>query len=220
MSANFTELQIANKALYRLAAEPVESPTNDVARITTDTLEADLIKHNFGIIRDTVLEDRIWSFSLRRALLNTPDPIAPVYRFRNRFVVPADALNVWRVARDGQFNERVNFNDAWILEDQHILTNLDQVFIQYIARLDSRNIYKASPLFVDALSIRLAAELCIPLTENRTLHADLMAEYQQRLIDAASVDGGQGTRQILRANSLTNIRNSGFGVNFLGGGNF
>lgn len=210
MAGNFTEVQIANKALYRLAAEPVESEDNSVARITSTTIEAEIVQAIFGIIRDSVLEDRVWSFALRRVLLDTPEVIEPVFGFSQRFVIPADALHIWRVHRDVYDDERLIFNEQWILEDQHILVDLDQVFVQYITRLDSENIYKASPLFVDALSLRLAAEMCIPLTENRTLHNDLLAEYQQRLQDASSVDGGQATREIIRANSFINIRNSSF----------
>ncbi len=64
MPANFTELQICNKALLRLAANQVDSPDGRVATITTESLEAKLCKLNFPVIRDIVLEDRIWSFAL------------------------------------------------------------------------------------------------------------------------------------------------------------
>ena len=217
MAGNFTELQIANKALARLAADTVESEDNSIARITTNSLEADLIRANFAIIRDTVLEDRVWSFSLRRVTLTTPAPVAPAFGFARRFVIPADALNVWRVFRRGDYNERLLHTDPWILEDQHILTDLESVHVQYVARLDSSNIYKATPLFIDALSVRLAAELAIPLAENRTLYNDLLREYEHRLVQASAVDGNQATREILRANSLTNIRASGTLID-LGGG--
>lgn len=214
MSANFTELQIVNKALARLAVEPLTSIDETVVGIIETTLEADLVKLNYALIRDTVTEDRIWSFALRRVTLDSPSAIEPNFGFGNRFLVPVDALSIWRVFRVGGsqlfLDERLEFNETWILEDQHILTDLEVIFVQYIARLDSNNIFKASAQFVDALSIRLAAELCIPLTENRTLAADLATEYQARLTDASSVDGNQGTREIIRANSLINIRNSSF----------
>lgn len=214
MSANFTELQIVNKALARLAVEPLTSPTENVVDIIDNTVEADLVKLNYALIRDTVTEDRIWTFAVRRVTLDTPSPIEPNFGFANRFLIPADALSIWRIFRIGGSqlftDERLEFNETWTLEDQHILTDLEVIFVQYLARLDSANIFKASAQFIDALSIRLAAELCIPLTENRTLAADLFAEYQGRLTDASSVDGSQGTREIIRANSLINIRNSSF----------
>ena len=222
MSSNYTELQIANKALARLAVEPLESSDDTVANITGNSLEAELVKLNYPIIRDVLTEDRIWSFALRRVILNTPDVIDPSFGFGNRFLIPTDALYIWRVFRDdrsSQFNdERLRFNETWILENQFILSDLDVLHVEYIARLDTNNIFKASNQFIDVLSIRLAAELAIPLTENRSLQTDLMAEYQVRLQDASSIDGAQATREIIRANSFQNVRNSG--ADGIGGGFF
>lgn len=210
MSANFTELQVANKALARLAVEPLSSTDGSVANIQGTSLEADLVKLNYALIRDAVTEDRIWSFALRRVVLSAPDIVTPSFGFSNQFIIPADTLFIWRVFRvitdDFSNDERLTFNEQWILENNAILSNMDVLHVQYVVRLDQTQIFKASAQFIDTLSIRLAAELCIPLTENRTLATDLQAEYQARLQDASSVDGGQATREIIRANSFLNIR--------------
>ena len=214
MPANFTELQICNKALLRLAANQVDSPDGRVATITTESLEAKLCKLNFPVIRDIVLEDRIWSFALKRVVLDEPEQLPPEFGYGQKFVLPSDALCIWRVSNQG-FNdlsngdEIISHNIPWSVEDNELLCNYDKVFVRYIRTLDSADIVKASNQFVDVLSLRLAVEFCMPLTENATMQQALMAEYEKRIMDASSIDGGQATREIIRSNSLNNTRWSG-----------
>jgi len=215
MAANQTELQICNKALLRLAANQVESPDGRAATITTESLEAKLCIANYAIIRDVVLEDRIWSFALKRAVLDTPDATTPEFGFSQRFPTPSDSLYIWRVDNQGltdisTSNAPYNQGMDWSLEDEFILANWDKLYIRYVRTLDSDGILKASNQFVDTLSLRLAVEMCMPLTENATMQQALMAEYQQRLVDASSIDGGQATREIIRANTLKGSR-QGYG---------
>jgi len=210
MSAFFTEVQICNKALLRLAANQVSSPNGEVSQLQEDSLEAKLCKANFNLIRDIVLEDRVWSFALRRSVLDTPDPQSPAFGYSNRFLAPPNALNIWRVQWASEnSNQNVKTNDPWILEDNYILTDADKIFVHWIERLDSQTIARASNQFVDVLSLRLAIEFCMPLTENATMQQALMQEYQMRLVDASAVDGSQATREIIRANQLKNARNTG-----------
>jgi len=215
MAANQTELQICNKALLRLAANQVESPDGRAATITTDSLEAKLCIANFAIIRDVVLEDRIWSFALSRAILDTPEVDAPEFGYQQQFKAPIDSLYIWRVDNQGFSSMSVNNAPTnqgidWVLEGENILSDYDKLYIRYVRTLDSDGILTASNQFVDTLSLRLAVEMCMPLTENNTMQQALMAEYQQRLVDASSIDGAQATREIIRANSLKGAR-QGYG---------
>lgn len=213
MPTNNTEVQICNKALLRLAANPVESPDNTVANITTDSLEKKLCQSSFELIRDTVLEDRLWSFVLARAVLSVPDTEPPAFGYRQRFPIPQDALTIWRVDDQGSYdrsNGPNGTNISWSVEDGFILTNVDKCFVRYARRLDAETIRKASNQFVDALSLRLAVEWCMPLTENASMQKALIQEYQMRLVDASSIDGGQATHETIRANQLNTAR-SGWG---------
>ena len=199
MSANYSEIQICNKALLRLSANQVESTNGTVATLITDSLESKLCALNFDLVRDIVLEDKVWSFALRRAQLDFDDPIKPAFGFANRFAIPLDALNIWRVANStGQVN--------WILEDGYILTNEASIQVQYIKRLNADEIKQASPQFVDSLSLRLAIEFCMPLTENSGLLESLKNEYEYRLQNASAIDGSQATHETFRSTNLTGHR--------------
>ena len=212
MSANLTELDIVNKALLRLAANVVESPDGRVSTITTESLEAKLCIANYPIIRDIVTEDRIWSFALQKVILDSPDSVKPVFGLGNRFAIPTDALNIWRASRNPDFGfnngnpSRNTFNDAWLKNGQFIETDLDVIYVIYIKSLTDATILDATPQFVDALSLRLAIEFCMPLTENKDMQTMLIQEYQARLVDASSIDGAQATHEVIRANSLSKVR--------------
>lgn len=208
MAANFTELQIVNKALLRLSANQVESIDSTVAGITTDSLEAKLCKLNYDIVRDIVLEDRVWSFALKRVILDTPSSTVPAFEYSTAFTVPTDALNIWRVM-DQPCGESYDVYQApkWILEGNLIMVNLEKIYVQYVKRLDSAEIQTATPQFVDSLSLRLALEMCMPLTENNQLFEGLRAEYEYRLVNASGIDGSQATHETFQSNKLTGVRN-------------
>ncbi len=211
MPANFTELQICNKALLRLAANQVDSPDGRAATITTESLEAKLCRANFNVIRDIVLEDRVWSFALKRVILDTPEQVPPEFGYGQKFVLPSDTLYVWRVDNQGfvdistQVLTHAN-SINWSVEANQLLCNYNKAFVRYVGTLDSDSIKTASSQFIDVLSLRLAIEMCMPLTENNTMMQALQAEYEKRLIDASSIDGGQATREIIRANTIRNSR--------------
>jgi len=199
MAANFTEIQVCNKALLRIGANMITATNDTVDTITSESLEAKLCKLNFDLIRDIVCEDRVWSFALRRAELDFIDPEPPAYGFANRFAVPLDALNIWRVSNShGQVD--------WILEDDFILTDEDVIRVHYIKRLNSQELLNATPQFIDSLSLRLAVELCMPLTENATMLESLKTEYEYRLVNASSIDGGTATHEQIKPSKLIGSR--------------
>ena len=212
MPANFTELQICNKALLRLAANQVDSPDGRVATITTESLEAKLCKLNFPLIRDVVLEDRVWSFALKQATLDTPNTESPLFGYGEAFTLPSDCLNLWRVYFDGNTANTNNLvsADDWIVQGRDLYINAEKVHIEYVQTLDNVSIINGTPQFVDSLSLRLAIEICMPLTENQDLYIALSNEYEQRLINASAIDGSQAKHETFRSNKLTSAR-SGYG---------
>jgi len=203
MAANVSEVDICNKALARLGANLVESSTDRVDAITTDSIEAKLCKQLYPMVRDMVTEDRIWSFALERVTL-TPDNQAPAFGFSNRFLVPIEVLSIWRVnwPESTHLSSREAYTRDWILEGRYILSDAAELNVQYIKRLSHQDIYYASTLFVDILSIRLAMEMCITLTESNPLLQHLTNEYEMRVVEASAKDGSQASHELIRANSL------------------
>ena len=206
MPQTYTEIDICNKALLRLSANMVEGVADTVASISSDSLEGKLCKLNYDVIRDIVLEDRVWSFALGRAVLDTPFANPPEFGYANKFAMPPDALNIWRIYTPNQKGDFLPYQKPWIVEDRFILTDLDKVWCHYIKRLDNELIQNASNQFIDCLSLRLAIEFCMPLTENVNLQNSLMNEYRERLIDASSIDGGQAKHEVFTTGQLIKAR--------------
>lgn len=206
MPQTYTEIDICNKALLRLAANMVEGKADTVASITSDSLEGKLCLLNYDLIRDIVLEDRVWSFALGRAVLDEPFVNPPEFGYANQFAMTPDALNIWRVYEPNSHGKLKETQKPWIVEDRFILTDLDVIWVHYIKRLDNELIQNASNQFIDCLSLRLAIEFCMPLTENQKLQQALMMEYRERLVDASSVDGSQATHETFISSALIKAR--------------
>jgi len=197
-----TEIEIVNKALYRLGAKPVTSTNGLISGITETSLQSELAVNSYAILRDAVLEDRPWTIAMNRVILNA-DASPPAFGYDQRFPVPSDCINVFR-CDDGSGTYVIK----WVREGAFVFAdNTSTLYMEYIARLTDTNQY--SNMFINCLSLRLAQEWCLAITESNGLAQSLMQEYQAMLIQASSSDGSQSRRELFRSRNLTAARNGG-----------
>lgn len=206
-----TEIDICNKAILRCGGNPVSSSTGFAADLDDSSLEAKLCKLNYALIRDVVTEDRVWSFALKRVILDTPETTPPVFGYDQQFVKPSDALNIWRVHYDYYTSDYVENESTvqgdWRVEGNLILANSSNIRVEYVRRMDlDGDIALFTPQFIDSFSLRLAAEICMPLTENAGLFAALTQEYEKRKSDAYAINGSQAKHESFRSTQLTRVR--------------
>lgn len=206
-----TEIDICNKAILRCGGNMVSATSGLVADLDDSSLEAKLCKLNYALIRDVVTEDRVWSFALKRALLDTPEPTKPLFGFDQQFLKPADALNIWRVHYDYYTSTYVEGESQvqgdWRVEGNYILANSETIRVEYIRRMDlDGDINLFTPQFIDSFSLRLGAEICMPLTENAGLFGALTQEYEKRKMDAYAINGSQAKHESFRSTQLTRVR--------------
>lgn len=155
-----------------------------IVTLDDETTEARLCKVSFDQVRDAVLEAKAWTFATRRYVL-APSAEAPLFGWGKQFPLPADVLRVlW--CDDGSGDRRLD----WAREGQAILADVEAVHLVAIARVEDAALW--SPAFAQAMATRLAAELAVPLSENRSLQADLWTLYERKLKEAATLDGMQG----------------------------
>jgi len=187
-----TSTDICNLALGWLA---VKSLTN---LITDKSPAADLCRVNYPLLRDAVLEARAWTFASKRiTLAATTKPLMDdFFGYSHSFKVPPKCIRVLRVGSSSSFLDRLR----WVREEDNILANAGKIYMSYIARIEDSS--KFSAAFVQALAARIAADLCIPLTEDRNLQADLWKIYIDKIMDAAATDGTQGRQERLRSDAL------------------
>lgn len=185
-----SETSICNQALAWLGAEHIDS-------LEDPTEAAQYCRDNYPFLRDTVLESRMWTFAKARqkSTVSDRDEFDEYYLH----TMPQDWLqvfHVWQTA-DGQEVE-------WSREGRNILAKTDIVYMVGIKRVTDTGFF--SNLFVQALAARMAADLAIPLTENRALQSDMWNLYSLKMDEAAARDGQQGRNQKIISNSLIDAR--------------
>lgn len=183
---------ICNLALSWLGASMITS-------LADNSTEAKLCKVNYPLIRDAVLEASDWSFAIKRAKI---DPLltGPVFGGYRRFPIPPDSLRVLSVSANENDSRRID----WRVEEDHVLANNEIIYIRYIFRVRDPKVY--SPLFVQALAARIAADLAIPIAESRTLRNENWDLYMAKLREATANDGIQGKHDSFRSDTLIRVR--------------
>lgn len=186
-----TDIEICNLALGALG-------TAGIASFDDDSDEARACKQYYAPVRDAVLEDAVWSFATTQRVFNA-DPDVPLFDWAYKATIPSEVVRVHR-ADDGTGEYRMK----WKMMEGALYSESSPVYATVILKVEDTS--KFSPAFCLALSTRLAAELCIPLTENRALHGDLWSLYQKKIKDAARSDGSQGTSERIRSDYLKRVR--------------
>ena len=150
-------------------------------------------------LRDAVLQAHDWSFAIER--INLPKSATdPTFRYANSFPLPSRVLHVLEV-------NKVEANDPvrdWQVENDNIVSNDATCSAKLLRQVTDT--LKFSPLFIQALQARLAADMAIPLTSNGKLEEAKWGLYNAKLKEASSRDGQQGKSKRIRSRWLENAR--------------
>ena len=206
-----SEVAICNQALGWLGAELIIS-------LDDDSVEAKLCKANYAPLRDTVLEEREWTFAVKRLTASTIQE-GPLYGFDKAFQIPPEVIRVLQVSRAGDDvqaggsagGDRHGTGQGretridWLREGQTIVANnADKIFIRALVRIEDTT--RFTPAFGQCLAARLAMDLAIPLTNSEKMQRSMAAMYGEKITLAASSDGLQGRSYRVRSDSLTVVR--------------
>ena len=195
-----SEVSICNQALGWLGSNPLQS-------LDDPGTTAGLCRNNFDHCRDAVLEARAWSFSIARAVSgsDTRDEWDSVYTHN----MPYDWLRVLRVfcAVDNYSPGRWPDATDWRLERGQILTRHPKIYLY--GQVRAYDTAKWTPMFVQTVAARLAADIAMAITENRQLQIDMWQLYERKLTEAAASDGQQGSNDFITQTQLTNVRFAG-----------
>lgn len=184
-------------------------------RITTfedATKPAQIIKEQFAGLRDACLEDADWTFATGRLVI-PKDPNAPLFDYDARYQLPGQVLRVITCSPGGAGGTLDAFAASmlppddgqgleWAKEGCFIVTvgTPTSIKVKAIVRAEDPNEW--SPGFCQALAARIASDLAVPLTANRSLQDDMWKLYKLKRDAAATNDGRQGRSQRLRSTYL------------------
>ncbi len=163
-----TPLDICNLALSRLGESPI-------AEINANgNLASRLCYMHYHPVRREVLCSNRWSFATVRTTLTSAEPgSAGDDMHQCRHSLPTDCLRVLGV------NAR-----SWTLRGRAVYAPAREIKLLYIADVEDTALFE--PLFTEALVLRLAWKLCIPLINSTTARQALGEEYQRIALPQAA----------------------------------
>jgi len=167
-------IALASRALLKIGA-------NTIASFDEPTTEAEVASNLYPSLRDALLSAYPWSFATAQtALPRLASP--PSADFRSAFQLPPNFLRALSAGIEGRGQ-----GQRYRIAENRLHADIDAVTLTYIFRPAEADF---PPFFEAALIARLAAEFCIPLTENssRTEMLFRLAENdfrQARLIDSS-----------------------------------
>lgn len=181
------QVAIINRALIALGDDRIVSTGDEVKR-------ARVMTELWPTSRDLLLGSYRWGFAMRRDRLPA-DVTAPTWGFTFRYPLPADFLQLDRVAGVYVWGGRAP-DGAWRREGNAILADLSPpLAIRYVARIEDTGAYP--PAFVAALALQLAydaaPDLARSVNEREQIKRDLQDAIRQARVLSAIEDPPEET---------------------------
>lgn len=182
-----SEVDICNMGLSRIGEDPIISLTED----SKAARNCNLI---YSDVRDSVLREHPWNFAVKRVelalLLTTPE-----FEFDFEHQLPSDCIRVMKTDDD---------LTPFRIEGSKLLSNNSSVKIEYIARISDTTQFDT--LFTDAFADRLGADLAFNLSDNNALSQFMFQRAKDKIKQARSMDGQEGTPRSIEADQWLNVR--------------
>ena len=185
------DIAICSRALIRLGAQPISS-------FDDGSVESEICGALYAQSRDALLSAYGWNFATMQSNLLALDE-TPLGEYSNCYALPNDFLRAL-TAGTGFKSSGLDYR---IMRGK-LYTNATEVILTYIFR---PNESEFPPFFDSVLITRMAAELCIPLTENTSRFDTLMRLSETEFSRARQLDAQQDRPQKLNNFPLTDIRN-------------
>jgi len=194
MSSGFSETQIYNAVLDKLAEESVLSTTDEKA-------VARWLNRNYPLQRDVLLQRHTWNFALARRML-AADSIKPEFEWSYAYTIPEDCIRVLPLTMDGKRNSP---QIAFIVEGTKILTNKSAPLpVRYIFRQTNTALF--TPVFVDLLAQILAANFSYWVTGKASFAKQLLDVANVSFLEAARIDSLEGFPEEPDDNEIIMVR--------------
>lgn len=180
-----SKTEICNLALQKLGATKIISLSEELTSGRKEAVECDLA---YDPMRRAVIRANPWNCHQKRASL-AASSTAPVWGFDNAYPLPTDCLRVNEV--------NVSRGVPWKVEAREIVADWEGE-LQILYNFDNEDATLFDDLFIEALSTRLAYQICEAITQSNTKKDALWSEYIDLTMPmAAKVDGQEsGPEQI------------------------
>lgn len=188
-----SEVGIVNYALSLLGDDPITDLADDNER-------ARLANRVYEQVRDAVLRAHPWNFAVtRKALVVLAE--SPVFSWSYQYQLPTDPYCLRVLALNSDEEDREP-SDVYAVEGHRLLTNEATANIRYVAKITDSEQFDA--LFSETVAFRLAATMAYARTGDNPRR--LWEAYEDRLREARTVDGQEGSPVHYDITTLTDVR--------------
>ena len=187
-------VNMCNSALNLLGA-------STIANLTDDTKNARLCNQRYEPVRNRVFRSHAWNCLHKRVQL-AQNSTAPIVEYDHAYALPSDCLRVLKI-HNGTTDSIASALD-YKLEGRNIVTDIDTVFLIYIALDTDPNNYDT--YLRESISHQLAADLCYAITNNATLANQYMTRADERLREARFIDATENSLGTIESSEFTNAK--------------
>jgi len=187
-------VNMCNSALNLLGASTISA-------LTDDTKNARLCNQRYEPVRNRVFRSHAWNCLHKRVQL-AQNSTAPVVEYDHAYALPSDCLRVLKI-HNGTTDSIATALD-YKLEGRNIVTDIDTIFLIYIALDTDPNNYDT--YLRESISHQLAADICYAITNNATLANNYMTRADERLREARFIDATENSLGTIEANEFTDAR--------------
>ena len=187
-------VNMCNSALNLLGASTISA-------LTDDTKNARLCNQRYEPVRNRVFRSHAWNCLHKRVQL-AQNSTAPVVEYDHAYALPSDCLRVLKIHNGS--TDSIKNNLDYKLEGRNIVTDIDTIFLIYIALDTDPNNYDT--YLRESISHQLAADLAYAITNNATLANNYMARADERLREARFIDATENSLGTIEANEFTDAR--------------
>jgi len=185
-----TAVALCSRALLMIGARTIAS-------FEEGTAEAEVTANLYPSVRDALLSAHPWNFALAQARLArlAADPVAD---HAYAFALPDDCLRVLSAGSAGRGR-----GIGYRIFGRSLHADTTDVVLTFVARVDESTF----PGFFDqALIARLAAEVCLPLTESTTRAEFLFRLAEEELRRARLADAQEDVPAAVEDFTLVEVR--------------
>ena len=183
-----SNVEICNNALYMLGAQAILALTDDNER-------ARLCNGRFVYNRDSLLRSYNWNFAMKRATL-ARSTTEPEWEYDYLYTLPTNPLCLRVVSMEEDYKYKI--------EGRYIATDATTCNILYIGQITDPN--EMDTMFREALSARIAADICYPLTGNSSQQDLMLKLAEQKLRLARSTDAQEGSPEVFTTDTFVDSR--------------
>lgn len=203
-----TAVQIANIALNNLGDKRISA-------FTDNTVQAFAVKSRFTDVVNSVLRAHPWNCMTKR--YNCPKlDTAPIFRYNHAFDLPNDSLRILSLKEeeDSNYDWKIEVITHNAQDRLALLTDSSTANIRYIKKYsgseshddDTNTLTLFDPILTQACGLALGSEIAMELTGRQELRDMLLGKYQTILSEARSINGQEGTADIIESNEWVDSR--------------